>query len=184
MKKSIIAAAVLSLGSMTAQADNAGFYIGGAYAYTTVEFTAGNNWFDLPSLDANTDSFIALAGFDFNDYIGVEGRYYWNITSGLKYEYNPVGILDNYEANSLALYAKPQYNMDFASIYALIGFTMNSYTALAQSGDDTIFSWGGGVRFTLTDSFSVFADYTDLGESDFIVTTGLSSWNLGLSFKF
>jgi hypothetical protein len=185
MKKTILSMlAALSIGSGTLYADNAGFYIGGGYAYTTVEFSASSDWLDLPTFDADTDSVILLAGFDFNDYIGVEGRYYWNITSGVKYEYSPFGLLDDYEAQSLALYAKPQYNLDVISFYALLGFTMNSYTALAQSGDETIFSWGLGGKLILTESFGIFVAYTDLGEGDVILTTGLSSWNFGLTYKF
>lgn len=180
----LAAIAALTFGTTTLSADNAGFYIGGGYAYTTIDFSASSGWFDLPSFDANTDSVILLAGFDFNDYIGVEGRYYWNITSGIKYEYNLFGLLDDYKAESFAFYAKPQYSFDIVSLYGLLGFTMNDYTALAQSGDDTLFSWGAGVKFNMTESFSAFVDYTDLGESDIILTTGLSSWNFGLSYKF
>lgn len=176
--------AALSIGNSALVADNAGLYIGGGYAYTTIDFSASNDWFDLPSFDATMDSIILLAGFDFNDYIGVEGRYYWNTTSGIKYQYNYFDLLDDYKAESFTIYAKPQYSFDMISIYALLGLAMNSYTALAQSGDDTIFSWGGGVRFKLTESFALFADYTDLGESDVLLTTGISSWNFGLSYKF
>ena len=185
MKKTALSIlTALSLSSGTLYADNAGFYIGGGYAYTTVEFTASTDWFDLPSFEANTDSIVLLAGFDFNDYFGIEGRYYWNTTSGVKYEYNPLGLLDDYEAESLTLYAKPQYSFDMLSIYGLLGITMNDYTALAQSGDDSLFSWGIGAKFNLTQSFGLFVDYTDLGESDVILGTGLSSWNFGLSYKF
>lgn len=185
MKKTVFSIlAALSIGNSSLYADNAGFYIGGGYAYTTVSFSASSDWLDLPSFDADTDSILLLAGFDFNDYIGVEGRYYWNITSGIKYEYNLFGLLDDYEAESFAVYVKPQYSFDLISIYALLGFTMNDYTALAQTGDDTLFSWGVGARLNMTESFSAFVDYTDLGESDVILTTGLSSWNFGLSYKF
>jgi len=183
-KTALLTLLLWSAGSTTLSAENAGFYIGGGYAYTTVTFSERSDWLDLPSFDADTDSVVLLAGFDFNDYIGLEGRYYWNTTEGVKYEYDTHGLLDDYEAQSLAFYAKPQYSFDLISLYALLGFTMNSYTALAQSGDETLFSWGLGARVTLTESFALFADYTDLGESDLILTTELSSWNFGLTYKF
>ena len=176
--------AALSIGSSALMADNSGFYIGGGYAYTTVDLTLSTEWLDLPSFNAATDSILILAGYDFNDYIGVEGRYYWNITSGIKYEYDLYGLLDDYKAESFAFYLKPQYNFDALAIYGLLGFTMNDYTALAQSSDETLFSWGGGAKFNFTESFSAFVDYTDLGTSDMILSTDLSSWNFGLSYKF
>jgi hypothetical protein len=179
---SLVVAAAIGITAL--QAGDAGVYIGAGYASTTVEFSDTSEWFDLPSVDFDTDSIVLLAGYDFNAYIGVEGRYYWNLSSGLTYAYNPLGLFDDYEAQSLALYAKPQYDLDMVAFYALLGFTMNSYTALAQSGDETLFSWGGGAKLFLTESFAVFADYTYLGESDLIISTELSSWNFGLIYKF
>jgi len=185
MKKiSLSLLAALSIGSTALSADSYGFYIGGGYAYTTVELSLSTEWFDLPSFDASTDSILLLAGYDFNDFIGVEGRYYWNVTSGIAYSNDLYGLLDDYKAESFAFYLKPQYSFDALSLYALLGFTMNDYTALAQSKNDTLFSWGGGARFRFTESFSAFVDYTDLGTSDMILSTGLSSWNLGLTYKF
>jgi hypothetical protein len=61
---------------------------------------------------------------------------------------------------------------------------MNDYSVLTQSDSDTLFSWGGGARLNFSESFGIFVDYTDLGEGDTFLSTGLSSWNVGLSFKF
>ena len=186
MKKTVFSLlAAVAIGNSALQAENAGLYIGAGYANTSIDFSA-NDLLELPALDAVMDSLILLAGVDFNEYIGIEGRYYWNITSGIKYEksINGSGILDDYKAESFAFYAKPQYSFDIISIYALLGVTMNDYSALLESESDTLFSWGAGIRLKITEGFGAFVDYTDLGESDIMLTSGLSSWNFGLSYKF
>ena len=60
-------------------------------------------------LDSSTDSIILLAGYDFNEYFGIEGRYYIN-NSSLAYDYYLGGteISDAYEAESLTLYVHIQ----------------------------------------------------------------------------
>ena len=185
MNKIVLSAlAAPAIGNSSLQADNSGLYLGLGYAYTTIDLGASDDLFSLPAFDVATDSIVFLAGFDFNDWIGVEGRYYWNITSAVADEYNYYGLLDEYTAESFAFYAKPQYSFDVISLYALLGVTMNDYTLLLQSSDDTLFSWGAGAKLNFTDSFSAFVDYTDLGESDIILTTGLNSWNFGLTYKF
>ena len=175
----------LTLGSSALYAENAGLYLGLGYSKTNVDFSLSSDIIDTNLFDASTDSLVAIAGYDINEYIGVEGRYYWNVTSmAVDYYVGDTPFLEEYKAESFAIYAKPQYSFDMISIYALIGLSMNNYTALLQSTDDTLFSWGAGVKFNMTQSFSAFIDYTDLGESDQLITTGLSSWNMGLSYKF
>ena len=175
----------LTLGSSALYAENAGLYLGLGYSKTNVDFSLSSEIIDTNLFDASTDSLVTIAGYDINEYIGVEGRYYWNVTSmAVDYYVGGIPLLGDYNAESFALYAKPQYSFDMISIYALIGVSMNNYTALLQSTDETLFSWGGGIKLNMTQSFGVFIDYTDLGESDQLITTGLSSWNMGLSYKF
>ncbi len=174
----------LAIGSSSLQADDAGLYLGLGYAYTTIELGTSDDLFDLLAFDVVTDSVVILAGFDFNEWLGIEGRYYWNVSSALVDTYDNYDIFDEYKAESFAFYAKPQYSFDVISIYALLGVTMNDYTLLLQSNSDTLFSWGLGAKFNFTKSFGAFVDYTDLGETDTILTTGLNSWNFGISYKF
>jgi len=186
MKKIILSVlAVLAIGSSSLYAEDSGLYLGLGYSNTNVEFGISSDFYDADIFDISTDSLLLLAGYDINEYIGIEGRYYWNIASmAVDYYATDFPIIEDYTAESLALYVKPQYSFDMISIYALLGITMNDYTALLQSSDDTLFSWGVGAKFNMTQSFGVFADYTDLGETDDLITTGLSSWNLGISYKF
>jgi hypothetical protein len=186
MKKTVLSIfAVLAIGNNSLYAEESGLYLGLGYSNTAVDFGISSDFYDGDIFDVSTDSMLFLAGYDINEYIGVEGRYYWNVTSmAVDYHASGIPILEDYKAESFALYIKPQYSFDMISIYALLGITMNDYTALLQSSDDTLFSWGVGAKFNMTQSFGVFADYTDLGETDDLITTGLSSWNLGLNYKF
>jgi len=179
---------LLALGSTTIQADNSGLYLGLGYSSTNIDLTIdGLNNENQELLDTSTDSILILAGYDFNEYVGLEGRYYIN-NSSLAYDYYLGGTLleDVYEAESLAIYLKPQYHLDAITIYALIGMSANDYTAtnILGSDSDTLFSWGGGAKFNVTQSLGLFVDYTDLGKNDGVLETGLSSWNVGFSYKF
>jgi opacity protein-like surface antigen len=179
---------LLALGSTTIQADNSGLYLGLGYSSTNIDLTIdGLNDENQELLDTSTDSILILAGYDFNEYVGLEGRYYIN-NSSLAYDYYLGGTLleDVYEAESLAIYLKPQYNLDAITLYALIGMSANNYTAtnILGSDSDTLFSWGGGAKFNVTQSLGLFVDYTDLGKNDSVLETGLSSWNVGFSYKF
>lgn len=183
-KIALSALAALAIGNSSLQAENSGLYLGLGYAYTTIDFGVDTTFIDFDAFDVATDSIVFLAGYDFNNWIGIEGRYYWNITSAVVEGINDYGLLDEYKAESFAFYVKPQYSFDMLSIYALLGVTMNDYTLLLQSSEDTLFSWGLGAKFNFTESFGAFVDYTDLGEADFLLTTGLSSWNFGITYKF
>ena len=175
----------LILGSNLLYAENAGPYVGVGYTKTNVDFTLSTDIINNNLFDESTDTLLLLAGFNINEYIGIEGRYYWNITSmAVDYYASGIPIIEDYKAESFAIYAKPQYSFDIVSLYALIGVTMNNYTALLQSSDDMLFSWGLGAKVNMTQNLSAFVDYTDLGETDKMITTGLSSWNIGICFNF
>jgi hypothetical protein len=181
---------ILAIGSSTLQADGHGLYLGLGYASTNVDLTIeGLNDKEQKLLDSSTDSIILQAGYDFNEYFGIEGRYYIN-NSSLAYEYylGNTPLSGTYEAESLTIYAKPQYNFGAITIYGLLGMSANNYTVnnlLGGLDNEVLFSWGGGAKFNVTQSLGLFADYTDLGENDETLTnTGLAAWNFGFSYKF
>ena len=177
--------ATLAIGNSSLYAENSGLYLGLGYSNTTVDFSLSSDFYDNDIFDVSTDTLLMLAGYDINEYVGIEGRYYWNITSmAVDYYASGIPVVEDYKAESFALYVKPQYSFDMITLYALLGVTLNDYTALLQSSDDTLFSWGVGAKFNMTQSFGAFVDYTDLGETDDLITTGLSSWNIGITYKF
>jgi len=191
MKKLLLTSiAALTLGSTAALGnDNSGLYIGLGYASTNIDLTIENiSEENQQLLDSSTDSVLLQAGYDFNEYIGIEGRYYIN-NSSLAFDYylGNTPLEGTYKAETLALYAKPQYNLGLITVYGLIGFAANDYTAtnFLTSDNDTLFSWGAGAKFNVTQSLGLFVDYTDFGSSDEQLTeTGLASWNVGVSYKF
>jgi len=179
---------VLAMGSSTLHADDHGLYLGLGYASTNVDLTIEGLDSDKQKLlDSSTDSVLLQVGYDFNEYFGIEGRYYIN-NSSLAFDYylGDTSLSGTYEANSLAIYAKPQYNFGVITVYGLLGISANDYTVNTLLGIDneTLFSWGGGAKFNVTQSLGLFVDYTDLGENDENVNTGLTSWNVGFSYKF
>lgn len=191
MKKLLISTlATLTLSSTSLLAeDDSGLYLGLGYASTNIDVTIdGLSDENQKILDSATDSAILMVGYDFNNYFGIESRYYANLSSlAYEYELGNTPLSGKYEAESLAFYAKPQYNMGIITLYALAGVTFNNYTInnlLGAQEDDTLFSWGAGAKFNVTQSLGIFVDYTDLGESNDFTNTNLSSWNLGISYRF
>jgi len=169
--------------------DDSGLYLGLGYASTNIDLTVdGLDDAQQKLLDTSTDSVILMAGYDFNSYLGVEGRYYLNASSvGFDYYLGDTLLSGTYKAESFAIYAKPQLNLGLITLYALAGVTYNDYTINALLGsdeNDALFSWGGGAKFNVTQSLGLFLDYTDLGESTKFSTTNLSSVNLGVSYRF
>jgi opacity protein-like surface antigen len=183
-----LAALTLTTTATLAEGDN-GLYLGLGYASTNIDVTIDNiSERDQKLLDSSTDSIILQLGYDFNANLGVEGRYYAN-NSGIAFDYYLGGtpLEGTYKAETFAVYAKPQYNMGVLTIYGLLGMASNDYTVrnLVSPGNDTLFSWGGGAKFNVTQSLGLFVDYTDLGETeDALTDTGLNSWNIGVSYKF
>ena len=191
MKKLISLALIgATLGSVRLVADeNNGLYIGGAYASTNIELSVdGLGKATQNMLDASSDSALLLAGYNISKNFGVEGRYYVN-ASEIAFDSKTKNTIfsGSYKAETIAFYTKPKYEMGIFTLYGLLGVSFNNYTAnklLGGNSDDALFSWGGGAKFNVTKSVGLFVDYTDLGKSDTLVNTNLSSWNLGVSLQF
>ena len=183
--------ATLTIGMITLSADeNTGLYVGLGYAATNIDLTVGDNIIDtnLNILDTGTDSILLISGYDINSYFALEGRYLINATeAAVEYETSNTPLSGNYKADTFAIYAKPKYNLGAVTLYGLLGFAYNDYTLdaiLGGNNDDTLFSWGGGAKFNVTQSIGLFVDYTDFGESDNLVKTNITSWNFGATYKF
>jgi opacity protein-like surface antigen len=180
-----LSALLLTSGSLVAQ-DAYGLYVGGAYASTNLELSIeGLNEAKQQVFDNDTNSVILFAGYNINKNIGIEGRYYVN-SSDITLDDNSA-FSGTYKAQTIALYAKPKLDLGVFALYGLIGFSYNDYTLdeLFDGGhDDTLFSWGAGTQFNLTHNLGFFVDYTDLGRSENVITTNLSSWNLGINYQF
>ena len=138
------------------EVDNSSFYLGlGLTAVSTRDSSVDLNFFDAEYGQDRLGNVSLIAGYNFNEYIAVEGRY----TTAISEE-------DLVEMDGWSLFVKPQYPVseDF-SVYALLGFgavTMDGVNDAAVDVDDSGFQWGIGASYLATENISVFIDYTSL----------------------
>ncbi len=189
---------------------DSGFYIGAAYGYltNTVDYTgpvydANGNYAGQGSvnlLDDSHNEFMIDAGYKFNQYVAIEGRYWF----GADTTYTVDGQAYDVSIDAWGLYVKPMYPVtDAFDVYALLGygstdatisqkFANNGYN---QWGTDSLdgFSWGIGAAYSFTDNISVFVDYTSIYNDDDTYTTTdgdvsldttQDTWNFGLNYQF
>ncbi len=171
-------------------AEEVGLYVGAGYASTNIDLTIDSLSEEANKLlDQGTDSLMFIAGYDINQYLGIEGRYYLN-NSSIAFDYYIGELPLEYKAETMTLYAKPQLDLGAITLYGLAGVAFNNYSindVLNLGGDtsDALFSWGAGAKFKVTQSLGLFVDYTDLGTSDnILIDTTLNSWNFGATYKF
>lgn len=148
-------------------------YVGLALAYNQT-YSTDYGYFDdsVPTQD-ETLKFVGLLGYDFNEYIGVEGR----IGTSIAEE-------DYAEVTTYSIFLKPQYpvNEDF-TLYGLLGFGLVKVDG--TDGDEpadpsivgeeilnhTGFQWGFGLAYKIDEEFSIFIDYTKLANDEDISST-------------
>ena len=133
-----------------------GFYAGlGIAAVSTRDASISMDIFDPETGQDRLGNYSFFAGYNFNEYIAVEGRYT-----------NTFSDEDLVEMDGWSLFVKPQYPVseDF-SVYALLGFGGVSMDGINGSGvdvDDSGFQWGLGMNYLVTENISIFVDYTSL----------------------
>jgi len=138
---------------ITIEESKSGFYVGlGIAAVSTRDAEISVDWGGTDRQD-RLGNFSFLAGYDFNEYIAVEGRYTFSFTHD-----------DQTNMNGWSLFAKPQYPVseDF-SIYALLGYggvNLDGVNDFLVDMDDTGFQWGIGASYLIMENLSLFADYT------------------------
>ena len=160
------------------------FYIGlGLSAVSTRDAAISLDFFGSDDGQDRLGNLTFQAGYDFNEYIGVEGRY----TTSIAYE-------DIVEMSGWSLFVKPQYPVtDTFDIYALIGFggvTVDPASLALVNVDDSGFQWGLGVSYDMTESVSIFFDYTNLANDmeglyhNGALEVDADALTLGLTYKF
>jgi len=174
--------------------DMSGFYIGTGYSAQNSDV---DDYSYNVKVDVDSDNWLFVAGYDYNRYIGIEGRYSFSVGDvDLKDSSGFSESSDNYETENMAIYLKPQYLMDNGfGVYGLIGYGKTTFENSTEKGDDTGFAWGLGAKYTI-DNWSLFVDYTDLvtdGDLDGIeaspgvpadLNVNTDSWNFGVTYKF
>ena len=161
------------------------FYIGlGLSAVSTRGSNADFDIFDATSGQDRLGNVTFLAGYDFNEYIAVEGRY----TTSFSNE-------DIVEMSGWSLFVKPQYPVtEEFTVYGLLGFggvTMDSVqSAYFVDVDESGFQWGLGMSYDVTESITLFGDYTALASGidgfywDGEFESDTDSFTLGVAYRF
>jgi len=132
------------------------FYLGiGLSSVSTRNSRVSLGFFDDKTGEDDTGDILLLAGYEFNQYVAVEGRYMSSVWGE-----------DALIRDSWGVYVKPQYPATEAlTLYALLG-----YGGLNADGkglwlvnvDDTGFQWGLGASYDLNAHFSIFFDYVNI----------------------
>lgn len=168
------------------------FYVGLGYGALEGEIDPDNSW----TRESDTyDELLLLAGYKFNEYVAVEGRYWFGDENTLDFYSN--GVLagtQDVSVDSWGLYVKPMYPVtDAFNVYALLGY---GAVSLDYGYDDTDFddndgfSWGAGVDYSINEKFAVFVDYVSLYDDDHDLGTygsadvTVDTVNVGVTYKF
>ena len=163
--------------------ESSNFYAGlGLTAVSTRDADISVDWGATEGQD-RLGNVSLLAGYNYNEYIAVEGRY----TTSFTHE-------DSVEMSGWSLFVKPQYPVseDF-SVYALLGFggvILDGVDGANVDVDDTGFQWGIGASYMVMENVSLFADYTWLANDiDGIFFNGalqvdVDAFTIGVNYQF
>ena len=171
------------------------FYLGLAYGMANVESTDSDTFRGIIATttvaDVDYSTVMLQAGYKFNPYIALEGRYW----VGLDEDINAAETLT---IDTWGIYAKPMYPVtDAFDIYALLGYASSDVT-VANNGTDYSpaddidgFSWGVGADYFFTENVAVFVDYTtmyDDSHAGLVAGTEYDSTitavNFGVTYQF
>ena len=114
-----------------------------------------------------------LAGYNYNEYLALEGRY---TTSFTKEDFT--------EMDGQSIFAKVQYPAtEDASVYGLLGYgRVNIDSRTYLDIDESGFQWGLGANYKATDELYVFADYTSLAND--LENVDTDAVTVGITYRF
>ena len=148
-------------GAMAAAEEVLPYYVGlGLTAASTRDSDVSLSFTDDKNGQDRTGDISVLAGYKFNPYVAVEGRY----TTSFYDE-------DYLTRDSWGLYVKPQYPVtEEFTVYTLLGYGglnvdsdgSSYYIENRNDVDDSGFQWGLGASYALTYNVSIFADYINI----------------------
>lgn len=174
--------------------NDAGLYIGVAYAYVENETTITNG----VNGEVDFSGFMLQAGYKFNPYIAVEGRY-WDAGDEKLSMSNPIShpVPVDTQFDGWGIYAKPMYPVtDLFDLYALLGWGHQNTINYTHEPSGSSFSWGLGASYSFINNVSVFVDYVSIYDETAVedavdpsgklvdVEIQSASTNVGVSYKF
>ncbi|MDC5706094.1 porin family protein [Vibrio europaeus] len=211
MKKVLSVAAVALALSATAVQAHEGLYVGGNFQMANVnlkpEGEIANNLFG----GKYTSSIVNIvAGYDFNQYLAVEGRVGLPSSTETYSAGDAYGsaTLEGKPTTSYALFAKGTLPItEMFSVYALAGFGSSPYkleATVRETGepvrngdvkfDKVSLQYAAGVEVNFTPQIAMTAEYGmfGYGEQDVVLTSDMKSkvkydttgFNIGVKYKF
>lgn len=162
-----------------------GFYLGlGVSAVSTYE--ADLDFFSITEGQDRTGDISLTAGYDWNEYLAVEGRYMFSVVKE-----------DIVDRSSWGIYIKPQYwvTEDF-KVYGLLGIGGFDASGTSHFGhnidsNDISLQWGLGVSYKIYDNLSIYIDYIqvarDIDATAFVtqnVDVSSDAITVGISYHF
>lgn len=153
----------------TSSSSSAYIGIGGVVAQYDTNCKCSNS--TLSGTD-KTGGFIAKAGYEFNQYIGIEAR-------GIKTMIKE----DGGEIEHVGVFLKPSYPVsENTSIYGLVGWAKTETSGTLRKTDVDGLAFGAGLDYAVAENVSLFADYERLfQESD---APSLDAVSMGANYKF
>jgi len=132
--------------------------------------------------DGDATSAMALAGVEVNDFLAVETRLTTTISDYEIKDHKPISL------TNFALYLKPQYKFESATIYALLGYGVSKVDFMDDTTTVNGFQYGAGASYDWSDDLSIFADYTKLvgsseNISEYTKLDSVDSINAGVIFR-
>lgn len=160
------------------QADSNDFYVGVAYSAVNSDTKV----LGFTAYDQAKDAGTIVAGYNFNQYIALEGRY--TVVSRTEWRDSDLA------GGTYSLFVKPQYTFgNDIKVYALAGYGGVDTQSLYGTSSEDGFQYGAGLAYGITPSWEIFADYTVLlddqntGEFDANKLTA-SAVTAGINYKF
>jgi opacity protein-like surface antigen len=177
---------------------DAGFYLGLAYSYMMSDVGHFDNNRNLGfNLDTDSHSIMLQAGYKFNSYVAIEGRYWEGLSDDAFAFDNTVTSRFDADQTAWGIYVKPMYPVtDSFDVYALLGYGEGSVNNVKdRSGthdlDSDGFSWGIGAAYSFTENVSIFLDYVAFDDNDFDFANetytydhSMDTVNFGVTYKF
>jgi opacity protein-like surface antigen len=124
-------------------------------------------------------------GYNFNEYIALEGRFSQTL-GDLSIDHAP----DGGDLSNIALYVKPQYMVgDRFTLYGLLGYGQVTFDSGISDQSEDGFQYGAGISMMATDSIGLYVDYTRLYDDDNFETVRhkditVDAVNIGLYYSF
>jgi len=157
-----------------------GLYLGGAYGAMGLDYSAGSVF----GFDTSHDAFMLQAGYKFNPYIAVEGRYWLGSSDDLTFG----GMNYSVDLEAWGLYVKPMYPVTpELDIYALLGYgdTSPEIEGVSPDYDTDGLQWGLGLSYDVNNNVALFVDYVMLyDDTNDGEDMTIDTWNVGVSYKF